>query len=111
MNIEEKTLYHQIHPLKLGTDFGSAFLFIYYLWKHEVLLALVTGFVPPVLITFVMLKWFDLRWLQRSAFGNYIRHYMTRLIEIIRLLTLVPMTYGAWIHEPYYIVLGFVILI
>ena len=35
---------------------------------------------------------------------------MTPLIEVIRLLTLVPMAYGAWNHDLRFIALGFAIL-
>jgi hypothetical protein len=36
---------------------------------------------------------------------------MTPLIEGIRLLTLVPMAYGAWTHTTAYIVVGLVTLV
>jgi hypothetical protein len=59
-----------------------------------------------------MLKWTpDLENVKRSTFGRYIRKYMTPFIELIRLLTLVPMAYGAWIHDFRFIFLGLVILV
>jgi hypothetical protein len=43
-----------------------------------------------------MLKWTpDLEKLKRSSFGGHIKKYMTAFIELTRLLTLVPMAYGA----------------
>jgi hypothetical protein len=33
MNLKEKYLYHQIHPLKLFTDIGAAFGSLYLLWR------------------------------------------------------------------------------
>ncbi len=112
MSLQEKKLYHQIHPLKLATDIGATFPFLYLLWEHKLLSALVVGFVPPVLVSAAMIKWTpDLERIKRSGFGHYVQRYMTPAIEAIRLLTLVPIGYGAWAHQASYIVLGFVILI
>ena len=36
---------------------------------------------------------------------------MTPVVELLRLLTLVPMAYGAWTHQPLYIGLGIVLLL
>ena len=70
------------------------------------------AFVPPILVSTVMLIFPpNLERQKNSRLGRYIRRYMTPTIEAIRLLTLVPMAYGAWIHQPWWIVLGFVVLI
>jgi len=112
MDFREKKLYHQIHPLKLVTDIGVTPLALYFVWEHRVLPALLVGFVPPLVVSLAMLKWTpDLETLKRSAFGRYIKKYMTPFIEMTRLLTLVPMTYGAWSHDSRFIVLGLVILL
>ncbi len=112
MTLQEKKLYHQIHPFKLATDIGATLPFLYFLWEHKPLSALVVGFVPPILVSAAMMKWTpDLEQIKHSRFGRYIQQYMTPVIEALRLLTLVPMAYGAWIHQPSYIALGLVILI
>jgi hypothetical protein len=49
--------------------------------------------------------------LKASKLGRYVKQYMTPTIEVIRLLTLVPMAYGAWKHTPAGIVLGCVLLV
>ena len=111
MDFQEKKLYHQIHPLKLATDIGVTPLSLYFVWEHRVLPALLVGFVPPLVVSLAMLKWTpNLEKAKRSAFGRYVKKYMTPFIELNRLLTLVPMAYGAWIHEFGFIVLGLVIL-
>jgi hypothetical protein len=70
------------------------------------------GFVPPVVVSLAMLRWMpDLEKLKRSAFGRYIKKYMTPFIELTRLLTLVPMAYGAWNHDFRFIVSGLVIVV
>ena len=48
----------------------------------------------------------DLERLKNSSLGNYVSKYMTPTIEAVRLLTLVPMAWGAWIHSLQLIALG-----
>ena len=112
MDFREKKLYHQIHPAKLATDIGVTPLALYFFWEHRVLPGLLVGFAPPLMVSLAMLKWTpDLEKLKRSALGRYIKKYMTPFIESIRLLTLVPMAYGASNHDFRFIVLALVILI
>ena len=112
MDFREKKLYHQIHPVKLATDIGVTPLALYFFWEHRVLPGLLVGFVPPLIVSLAMLKWTpNLEKLKRSAFGRYIKKYMTPFIELTRLLTLVPMAYGAWSHDFRFIVLALVILV
>jgi hypothetical protein len=112
MDLREKVLYHQLHPLKLATDISVTPLFLYYLWEHHVAPALLIGFVPPVAVSLAMLKWTpDLEKLKQSSFGHYIERYMTPFIQMIRFLTLVLMAYGAWDHSGRFIAFGLVILV
>lgn len=112
MDFQEKVLYHQIHPLKLATDIGVTPVALYYLWQHRVLPSLVIGFVPPILVSLGMLKWNpDLERLKQSDFGRYVRRYMTPAVQVIRLLTLAPMAYGAWNHDFRFMILGLAILV
>jgi hypothetical protein len=112
MDFAERKLYHQIHPVKLGTDISVTLPFLYFLWEHHPIIAAIVGFVPPILVSAVMLTFPpDLERQKNSRLGRYISRYMTPTIEVIRLLTLVPMAYGAWVHEPWWIVLGVVVLV
>ena len=112
MDFREKKLYHQIHPLKLATDIGVTPISLYFVWMHRVLPAVLVGFVPPLAVSLIMLRWTpDLEKLKRSALGHYIENYMTPFVELTRLLTLVPMAYGAWNHDFRTIVLGLLILV
>ena len=36
MNLQEKELYHEIHPLKLFTDWSAGLIALYVLWQHEI---------------------------------------------------------------------------
>jgi hypothetical protein len=112
MTFREKKLYHQIHPLKLATDIGVTFPFLYFLYLHEIILALLVGFIPPIIVSSWMMIWPpDLERIKNSRFGGYIKKYITPIVETIRLLTLAPMAYGAWFHEPIWILVGVVILV
>lgn len=67
--------------------------------------------MPPILVSTAMMIWPpDLERMKNSALGNYISKYMTPTIEAIRLLSLVPMAWGAWIHNLWLIALGLLIL-
>ena len=89
MNFREKKLYHQIHPLKLGTDIGVTPIFLFFLWHHHIVRALLVGFVPPVLVSAAMIIWPpNLERLKNSSLGRYVSKYMTPAIEVIRLLSL-----------------------
>jgi hypothetical protein len=112
MAFREKKLYHQIHPLKLATDIGVTPISLYFLWQHRIAPAIVVGFAPPVVVSVAMMIWPpDLERLKRSVLGQYISKYMTGTVEAIRFLSLVPMAWGAWIHNLWIIALGLVILL
>ena len=112
MNFREKRLYHQIRPVKLATDIGVTPIFLFLLWRHQIAQALLVGFVPPVLVSAAMMIWPpDLERLKNSPLGNYVSKYMTPTIEALRLLTLVPMAWGAWTHRLRWIALGLIVLL
>jgi len=112
MNFREKRLYHQIHPFKLVTDIGVTPIFLFFLWHHHIARALLVGFVPPIIVSGAMMIWLpNLERLKNSRLGNYVSKYMTPTIEVVRLLTLVPMAWGAWVHNLGLIALGLVILL
>ena len=92
MNFQERKLYHQLHPVKLATDIAATFPFLSLLWHQHILWALCCGFLPPVLVSAIMMKWPpDLEKIRASRAGRYLRTYMTPTVEAVRLLTLVPM--------------------
>jgi hypothetical protein len=57
MDFRGKKLYHPIHPLKLATDIGVTPIFLFFLWHHQIVPALLVGFVPPVLVSAAMMIW------------------------------------------------------
>ena len=102
----ERLLYHQIHPLKLLTDVGTAIGAATLFWNHRPLAALAVGFVPSIVMSGVLLQFADLERYRTSRFGRYVRRFMTRRVEIARFAGLFPLWGGAWFHRPEIIAVG-----
>lgn len=111
MTFKEKVLYHQIHPIKLFTDWSTGIIALYFFWQHEITLALVIAFLPAVPISFLLVKYGDLEPLKKSSFGKYIKKYMTRQMEAVRLVGYLPMMVGGWYHSPSLIIVGLLIVL
>lgn len=106
MTPQEKTLYHQIHPLKLLTDSSAEVISLYLFWKHKLLAGFIVMFLPPILASFLIMRWANLEAYKQSAFGNYIRTYMTPTVVVARMLGTVITHIGAWYRRPFLIPLG-----
>ena len=111
MTNADKILYHQIHPLKLGTDIAAAVVSLYFFWKHQLLLALALHILPPVAASVLVISFADLAREQRSPFGRYVGRMMTRTVEAIRLAGDIITVLGAWYHSYAVIALGLVVII
>src|SRR5258708_12570119 len=86
MTPQEKTLYHQIHPLKLFTDISAEFVSLYLFWKHKLIAGLVVIFVPPILASALIIRLANLETYKQSAFARYVRLYMTPPVVLFRFL-------------------------
>jgi len=111
MTRKEKTLYHQIHPLKLLTDSSSATAALFLLWHKHLLAALLVAFVPPPIVSFLLIRYADLEKYRRSSFGQYLHRYMTRATEAVRLAGFILMAVGAWYHIVWLIPAGFLVVL
>lgn len=111
MTFTEKSLYHQIHPLKLATDIGCEPLSLYFFWRHGLVPGLATHFVPPIAASLVLICSRDFEAIKRSRAGAYLRRHMTRIIEAIRFVGDIVMVLGAWFHLPSLIIIGLVIIV
>ncbi len=111
MTPREKTLYHQIHPLKLFTDISAEVLSLYLFWKRKLIAGFVVLLVPPIIVSTLIIKWVDLEAYKQSAFGRYIRAYMTPLVVAVRLLGTVVTHLGAWYRKPVLIPPGLLIVL
>ena len=80
----EKIFYHQIHPLKLLTDWAAGLAALPLLWRHRLREAVLVTFVPPILASVLVERYVDLEPYKRSAFGRYVELYMTREMQGVR---------------------------
>jgi hypothetical protein len=106
MTAAEKTLYHQIHPLKLGTDISFSIISLYFLWEHQLGLALCLHILPPIIASFFVIKYVNLDRQKNSAFGRYVKKHMSNGVVAARLAGDIITVFSAWYHEPLLIVLG-----
>src|SRR5512138_3189757 len=111
MTVEEKILYHQIHPLKLGVDIATSLLTTYFAWQHNIVWFLVLFLLPSIVATMALIKFADLERLRTSSFGKYIEKYMTRRVEVIRFAGQMIMWVSAWFHLPILIAIGASVII
>ena len=100
MDVHDRLLYHQIHPLKLATDISTAVVAAVAFWHHALLSGALVGFLPSLGVTLGLLRWGTLEPYAHSPFGRYVASFMTRRVEGARLLGLVPLWGGAWARQP-----------
>ena len=111
MEFQEKKLYHQIHPLKLVTDWVTGVISLYLLWSHQIVTALIFMFVPSILVSIVIIKYVKLEKWKNSSFGIYIQRFMTKGMEAVRFVSFVIMILGAWFHLFSLIFCGLIIIL
>ena len=111
MTLEEKSLYHQIYPLKLFTDWSTGIIMLYLLWIHSLVLALCIGVIPSVIVSLLFIKFIPLEKYKQSAFGKYVAKYMTKAMEVIRIVGFIIAAIAAWYHIGWLILLGILIVL
>jgi uncharacterized membrane protein len=111
MTLQEKSLYHQIHPAKLFADWSTGLIALYPFWHHNLLLGLLIAFVPSIISSLVIVRFADLEKYKESKFGRYVRLYMTGAVEAIRFIGYGIMAVGAWVHIVWAIPIGLLIII
>lgn len=107
MDFREKQLYHQIHPIKLMTDWITGTIALYLLWHQQLLIALCVMFIPSVIVSVIIIKYINLKKLKDSTFGMYIRVSMTKSMELVRFVGFAIAIFGAWYHMAWLIVSGY----
>lgn len=96
MDLQERILYHQIHPLKLAVDLGSGAAALYFAWQQQLGAASIAALAPSVLVTFYLTQFADLSPQKNSPLGAYIAKYMTDKIQQARLFGYGLMFLSAW---------------
>ena len=71
MTLKEKVLFHQIHPAKLATDIAAAVISLYFLWQHQLVIGLLTHFIPPPIASVAVIRFADLDPYKTSPLGTY----------------------------------------
>ncbi|HZQ05289.1 MAG TPA: hypothetical protein VFD70_01830, partial [Anaerolineae bacterium] len=99
MTLDEKILYHQIHPVKLAADWGATPLALYWFWRHKPFKALLAAFVPAILASAAVIEFANLEPYKNSSLGLYMKQNMTQEAQSVRLIGFVIMAMGAWLHR------------
>ncbi len=111
MDMQEKALYHQIHPIKLMADWLPAPASIYLLWTRQPLKSLAIAVLPGVVVSFLMVNFVDLEPYKNSTVGRYINVYMTPSMQALRLAGQIVIWCGAWQRKPSVMLGGFAMIV
>ncbi len=105
MDMQEKVLYHQIHPAKLAADIGGAFISYYFFWVHQPLIAIAAAFLPAIIGSIIVIRFADIEKIKMSPFGRRMKN-MSRGIEGLRFAGYIISAAGAWYNDALWIFLG-----
>lgn len=105
MTPQEKVPYHQIHPLKLLTEISAEPISLYLIWKRKLVAGLLVLF-PDLVVSLLIMRWVDLEPYKHSAFGAYLRTYMTPSVVALRVVGTIITHVGAWYRRPVLLPLG-----
>jgi hypothetical protein len=111
MPLRERMLYHQIHPAKLGTDILAEFISLYFFWQHDLVIGLVTHFIPPIIASWVIICFVSLDRQKASKFGHYLARFMSHAVEATLLAGDIAMAEGPWYRSPVLIAGGLLIVV
>jgi hypothetical protein len=100
LTFRERVLYHQIHPAKLFADSATAVVAIDLFWHHALAPGLIIGFLPPLLVSAVLLHEADLERYRSSPMGAYLRRFMPPWVQAVRLFGIAVAFYAAWYQVP-----------
>ena len=111
MNIPEKNLYQQIHPVRLLTDWATGLYACFLLWQQELVSAMVIAFIPSLIVSLIIVRFVDLERTKNSPFGRYYKRTYTKTIDLIRFGGFVVMAGGSWGQSLPAVGIGLVIII
>ncbi len=111
MELRDKAVYTQIHPIKPLTDWGGAAIGLVLLWNHEFFEGVIVAIVPSLVSSFFIIRYADLDRYGNSDFGKYFAAHSGRIVAWARIVSLIVMGYAAWQHLSRLIVLGAAIVL
>jgi hypothetical protein len=85
MRREQRILVHQVHPAKLAVDIGTSLVSDWLLWRHCLAAGLAVRYLPPGVVSGLVLRFTDFDGLARSPAGRYVRRHMPSRAVAIRL--------------------------
>ena len=108
MTIEEKRIYHQIHPLQLSVDLLTGFGAVYLLWNQHLILGVCIAFIPSTIVSLYIIAKVDLEKYKGSNFGVYIRKNMgSKSADWLRFGGFAVMLMGGWLNLLWLVAIGF----
>ena len=110
MTLKEKLLFHQVHPAKLATDIGAAIVSLYLLWQQQLVLGLLTHFIPPPIGSAAVIRFADLDSYKNTRLGAYLLRYMTPIAQAARLAGDLITIGAAWYQSFAGILFGLAII-
>lgn len=111
MTPKERYLYHQIHPLKLATDWICGIGSLPFFWQHDLAMGLIVLFAPPIVVSFLVMQFLPLDGLGKSALGRQVAKHMTPRMDALRLFGMLIMVLAAWYHAKLLILVGLVVIL
>ena len=110
MTLKEKFLFHQVHPAKLATDIGAAIVSLYLLWQHQLVIGLLTHFIPPPIGSAAVIRFADLDSYKNTRLGAYLLRYMTPIAQAARLAGDLITVGAAWHQSSTGILFGLAVI-
>lgn len=110
MKLSDRSLYHQIHPAKLGADWLTTPVALYFFWQRRLVPGLFATFLPPIFASTIIMRFVDLEPYRRSSTGRYMRLHMSPAMMAVRLAGAVIMSVAAWSHRPIGLPLGLIVV-
>jgi hypothetical protein len=114
MIARERHLYHQLHPAKLITDWGTAVVAGSFFWWREPVTAMAVGFVPSILVTLTFASGrFDhaLEQIRLRPTARAIAPQLSTGINALRFTGLALAWAGCWFHELWLLPVGVLVIL
>jgi hypothetical protein len=110
MDLKERSLYHQVHPLKLAVDVGTAATSLFLLWQRQLYLALAVMWLPSIFVSAMLIRFGSFENVRDSRVGELLRQRMTHSVEALRFVGLGIAAFGAWFRSAAAIVAGVLLI-
>jgi hypothetical protein len=111
VTLQEKILFHQVHPAKLATDIAAATISLYFLWQQQLVIGLLTHFAPPPIGSAAVIRFVDLEPYKRTRLGAYLARYMNPTAQAMRLAGDLITVVAAWYQSAAGIAFGLAIIL